>query len=233
MRQIILDTETTGLYHNKGDKIIEIGCIELIDRKFTGNNLHLYINPERPSHPEALAIHGLTYIFLSDKPIFSEVSDQIRDFLLDADEVIAHNAKFDMGFLDMEFTSIGHKPVAGICKKVVDSLVMAKGEYPGKKNSLDALCERLGIKNSHREMHGALLDAELLANVYLAMTRSQDTLLTSEILQPIPETITPISDENLPIIRASDDNIDAHNSIMDDIYKEFGITCIWKVRKLP
>jgi DNA polymerase-3 subunit epsilon len=232
MRQIILDTETTGLYHNKGDRIIEIGCIELIDRKFTGNNLHLYINPDRPSHPEALAIHGLTAIFLGNKPKFSDVSDQIHDFLLDADEVIAHNAKFDMGFLDMEFALAGCNPVASICKKVVDSLALAKGEYPGKKNSLDALCERLGVKNSHRDLHGALLDAELLANVYLIMTRNQDTLLTNEIIHNNQINNDPISNDDIVVIAAQESDIEAHNSIMEAIYKECGIT-VWKSRKLP
>src|SRR5690606_27105364 len=170
MRQIILDTETTGLNARSGDRIIEIGCVELLNRQLTGNNYHRYINPERDSEEGALAVHGLTTEFLSDKPKFAEIAGEFLDFVKDA-ELIIHNAPFDLGFLDMELERLGLPPLEKHVRGVTDTLVMAKQMYPGKRNSLDALCDRYEISNAHRTLHGALLDSELLAEVYLAMTR--------------------------------------------------------------
>lgn len=175
MRQIILDTETTGLNPKSGDRIIEIGCVEMVNRRLTGNNFHYYINPERDSDPGALAVHGLTTEFLSYKPKFADIADTLCEFVQDA-EIIIHNAPFDIGFLDAEFERVGKSGFAAYVRRVVDTLVQAKELFPGKRNSLDALCDRYGVSNAHRTLHGALLDAELLAEVYLAMTRGQDSL---------------------------------------------------------
>ncbi len=176
MRQIILDTETTGLDPAQGHRIIEVACVEMVNRSLTGRNLHLYINPDRDSDPEALAIHGLTTEFLSSHPRFEEVAQQIIDFIQGA-EVIIHNAAFDLKFLNAELQRCGHPQFESCCVKITDSLLHARELHPGKRNSLDALCERYGISNAHRTLHGALLDSELLADVWLAMTRGQDTLL--------------------------------------------------------
>ncbi|MBC7574339.1 MAG: DNA polymerase III subunit epsilon [Herminiimonas sp.] len=175
MRQIVLDTETTGLNPRSGDRIIEIGCVELINRRLTGNNFHSYINPERDSEEGALAVHGLTTEFLSDKPKFAEVADALRVYVANAD-IIIHNAPFDVGFLDAEFARLQVPRFRNHVGEVVDTLVRAKEMHPGKRNSLDALCDRYGVSNAHRALHGALLDAELLAEVYLAMTRGQNSL---------------------------------------------------------
>lgn len=174
MRQIVLDTETTGLNPRTGDRIIEIGCVELIDRRLTGNNYHQYINPERDSEDGALAVHGLTTEFLSDKPKFIQIAAELREYI-DGAEVIIHNAPFDLGFLDAEFKRLDREIFSNEIAGVIDTLVQAKEMYPGKRNSLDALCDRYGISNAHRTLHGALLDSELLAEVYLAMTRGQNS----------------------------------------------------------
>jgi len=176
MRQIVLDTETTGLNHATGDRLIEIGCVELVNRRLTGRNLHFYINPERDVPEDAVAIHGLTGEFLADKPKFAEVMHEIREYVRDA-ELIIHNAAFDMGFLEMEFKLHSLPPFREHVAGVIDTLREARQMFPGKRNSLDALCDRLGVSNAHRTLHGALLDAELLAEVYLAMTRGQNSLV--------------------------------------------------------
>jgi len=175
MRQIVLDTETTGLSAEGGDRIIELGCVELYARKLTGNNLHFYFNPDRDSHEDALRVHGISNEFLKDKPRFADLADEILAYLQDA-EIIIHNAPFDVGFLNAELELLGKPAVTTFCDAVTDTLKMARDAYPGKRNSLDALCERLDIDNSHRNLHGALLDAELLAEVYLMMTRGQEGL---------------------------------------------------------
>ncbi|MFZ9137684.1 MAG: DNA polymerase III subunit epsilon, partial [Hylemonella sp.] len=175
MRQIVLDTETTGLSAENGDRIIEIGCVELLNRKLTGNNLHFYLNPERDSHEDALRVHGISNEFLRDKPRFAEVAEEILTYL-DGAELIIHNAAFDVGFLNKELELIGQPLFGSHVGKIVDTLAMAKEIYPGKRNSLDALCDRLGVDNSGRTLHGALLDAELLADVYINLTRGQDAL---------------------------------------------------------
>lgn len=181
-RQIVLDTETTGLSAEGGDRIIELGCVELLNRKLTGNNLHLYFNPGRDSHEDALKVHGISNEFLKDKPKFAEVVDDILQYLQGA-EIIIHNAAFDVGFLNKELELVGRPAFRTYVESVTDTLAMAKEMYPGKRNSLDALCDRLGVDNSGRTLHGALLDAELLADVYINLTRGQDALLMADDAQ--------------------------------------------------
>ncbi|WP_250472704.1 DNA polymerase III subunit epsilon [Caballeronia sp. GAFFF1] len=232
MRQLILDTETTGLNARTGDRIIEIGCVELINRRLTGNNLHIYVNPERDSDPGALAVHGLTTEFLSDKPKFAEIAAQLRDFIADA-ELIIHNAPFDIGFLDMEFALLGLPKVSEICAGVIDSLAHAKQMFPGKRNSLDALCDRFGISNAHRTLHGALLDSELLAEVYLAMTRGQESLVIDMLGDAETEGATAapriaLDDLDLPVIAASGEELTAHEAVLNDLDKALKGTSVWR-----
>lgn len=231
MRQIVLDTETTGLNPRSGDRIIEIGCVEMINRRLTGNSLHFYINPERDSEEGALAVHGLTTEFLSDKPKFAEISAELLDYLSGA-EIIIHNAPFDIGFLDAEFARLGVAPFKQHVAEVIDTLVQAKSMYPGKRNSLDALCDRYGISNSHRVLHGALLDAELLAEVYLAMTRGQNSLTIDLEVQettaqgdagPIAGTLAEVL-----VMRASEEEAAAHELVMNSLDKEVRGNCIWR-----
>jgi DNA polymerase-3 subunit epsilon len=234
MRQIVLDTETTGLNPRSGDRIIEIGCVEMVNRRLTGNNLHFYINPERESEEGALAVHGLTTEFLSDKPKFAEVSAELLDYL-DGAEIIIHNAPFDIGFLDAEFARIGVAPFLQHVASVIDTLVQAKSMYPGKRNSLDALCDRYGISNSHRVLHGALLDAELLAEVYLAMTRGQNSLTidleVEESIEPGDAGLIDTARVEVLVLRALADELQAHELVMNSLDKEVRGTCIW--RSLP
>lgn len=174
-RQIVLDTETTGLAVDEGHRIIEIAGIELLSRRPSGRTLHLYLNPERDIDAGALAVHGLTLERLSGEPVFSQVAAQIVDFIRGA-ELLIHNAAFDVGFINAEFSRLGLQPLAGLVIGITDTLALARQMHPGRRNSLDALCERYGVSNAHRTLHGALLDAQLLAEVYLAMTRGQDSL---------------------------------------------------------
>jgi DNA polymerase III subunit epsilon len=233
MRQIILDTETTGLSARTGDRIIEIGCVELLNRRLTGNNLHFYVNPERDSDPGALAVHGLTTEFLSDKPKFAEIADALRDFVSGA-ELIIHNAPFDLGFLDAEFALLGLPPFTEHCGDVIDTLVQAKAMFPGKRNSLDALCDRFDISNAHRTLHGALLDSELLAEVYLAMTRGQESLVidmlgdssTGDAASATPRVAFGTLD--LPVLAASDDELAEHQAQLDALDKSVKGTCVWR-----
>lgn len=176
MRQIFLDTETTGLSPENGDRIVEVACVELLNRKPTGNNKHFYLNPGRDSHEEAFKVHGLTSEFLRDKPAFENVAEELLTYLSGA-EVFIHNAPFDVGFLNRELSLAGRTAFGEVVASVTDTLAMAKEMFPGKRNSLDALCARFDIDNSGRTLHGALLDAELLAEVYINMTRGQETLL--------------------------------------------------------
>ena len=179
MRQIFFDTETTGLEAAGGDRILEIGCVEMVNRQLTGRHLHFYINPERASHEEALAVHGLTEAFLADKPKFGQIVDEFVDFVAGA-ELVIHNAPFDIGFVNAEMKRLGRPPINDVVSKVRDTLLMAREMFPGKKNSLDALCGRLDVDNSKRELHGAHIDAELLAQVYINMTRGQDSLVIDD-----------------------------------------------------
>ncbi|CAM2178538.1 DNA polymerase III subunit epsilon [Paraburkholderia sacchari] len=234
MRQIILDTETTGLNPRTGDRIIEIGCVELVNRRLTGNNLHFYINPERDSDPGALAVHGLTTEFLSDKPKFAEVANEILDFVRDAD-IIIHNAPFDIGFLDAELALLGKPAFREHCGEVIDTLVQAKQIFPGKRNSLDALCDRFGISNAHRTLHGALLDSELLAEVYLAMTRGQESLVidmagTTEIPGVVATPRVKFETLALPVIAASEVELAAHEALLDGLDKAMKGTSVWRMQ---
>lgn len=231
MRQIVLDTETTGLNHATGDRLIEIGCVELVNRRLSGRHLHFYINPERDVPEDAVAIHGLTADFLADKPKFAEVVDEIRDFVQDA-ELIIHNAAFDLGFLDMEFQLHGLPPFRKHAGNVIDTLREARQMFPGKRNSLDALCDRLGVSNSHRTLHGALLDAELLAEVYLAMTRGQNSLvidmLDGSTTQGETRAMADLSTLTLPVLLATEAEVTAHLGVLKELDKASGGKTVWK-----
>lgn len=232
MRQIIFDTETTGLDPSQGHRIIEIGCIEVVNRTVTGNNLHLYLNPDRDSDPEALAVHGLTTDFLADKPRFNEVAAEFLAFIQGA-ELIAHNAAFDVKFFNAELKRIGQGELAGQCGKITDSLMMARTLYPGKRNSLDALCDRLGISNAHRTLHGALLDSQLLAEVWLSMTRGQDALLI-DVDDNGPSNgagmaVGSFDGTVLPILSASADELAAHQEYLAGL----GDACVWRALDAP
>ena len=231
MRQIFLDTETTGLSADNGDRIIEIGCVELLNRKLTGNNLHLYLNPERDSHEDALKVHGISNEFLRDKPKFAEVVDEVVAYLQDA-ELIIHNAPFDIGFLNKELELVGRQPLSHYIQGVVDTLAMAKDLYPGKRNSLDALCDRLEVDNSGRTLHGALLDAELLADVYINMTRGQNALMMDEQVgtsqQSGNKPKVDLSRLQLPVIRATEQELNLHEEVLAQMDKASGGKTVWR-----
>jgi DNA polymerase III subunit epsilon len=231
MRQIVLDTETTGLSATDGDRIIEIGCVEMLNRKLTGNNLHFYINPERDSHEDALRVHGITSEFLADKPKFAAVANQLLDYLRGA-ELIIHNAPFDLGFLDEEFKRLGHPATRQWVDGVIDTLVMAKEMFPGKRNGLDALCDRLGVDNSGRTLHGALLDAELLADVYINMTRGQDALVmemdTDSGLAGGNAATMDLRQFQLPVVLANDAEETAHLALLNDLDKASKGKTVWR-----
>lgn len=230
MRQIFLDTETTGLSAENGDRIIEIGCVELLNRRLSGNDKHFYLNPERPNHPDAVRIHGLTDEFLADKPKFAQIVDELIDYVADA-EVVIHNAAFDVGFLDEELRRLGRPPIARVVGRITDSLVMAREMFPGKSNSLDALCRRLEVDNSNRTFHGALLDAGLLAEVYIRLTRGQDSLVidaTEEGSTSVSAAAIDVSAFDLPVIRATQDEAAAHAAVIADIDKGCGGKAVWR-----
>lgn len=230
MRQIVLDTETTGLSAESGDRIIEIGCVELLHRKLTGNNLHFYVNPERESHEDALKVHGISSEFLRDKPKFSAIADELLGYLQGA-ELIIHNAPFDISFLNKELSLLGRPPLKGVVSNVIDSLVMAKEMFPGKRNGLDALCDRLEVDNSGRTLHGALLDAELLADVYINMTRGQDALLIESAdsgAEGIPIDVVDLRQFVLPILQANDVEVLAHDSALVDLDKASKGKTLWR-----
>jgi DNA polymerase-3 subunit epsilon len=232
MRQIFLDTETTGLSADNGDRVIEIGCVELLHRKLTGNNLHFYLNPERDSHEDALRVHGITNEFLKDKPKFAEVVDQFLEYVAGA-EIIIHNAPFDVGFLNKELELQGRKPFTSYVDGITDTLVMAKEMFPGKRNSLDSLCDRLEVDNSGRTLHGALLDAELLADVYINMTRGQDALLMEVESNSDEQTRTTehvdLSSFQLPVISASEQEISQHADVLAQLDKSSGGHTVWRI----
>lgn len=232
MRQIILDTETTGFYANhpdNPDRMVEIGCVELVNRKLTGNNLHFYLNPGRDSDEGALRVHGLTTEFLSDKPKFEEIAQQLVDYVADA-EIIIHNAPFDLAFLDMELGRTGRPAFKDFTANVIDTLVLAKEMFPGKRNSLDALCDRLEVDRSGRVLHGALLDAELLADVYINMTRGQDALLIDAGSDEGGGTETVRIDLRgfeLPVLTANAQELAAHEEVLLQLDKASGGKTIW------
>jgi len=230
MRQIILDTETTGLSAENGDRIIEIGCVELLNRKFTGNNLHHYVNPERDSHEDALKVHGISNEFLRDKPKFAAIAEELIEYLRGA-EIIIHNAPFDVAFLNMEFRRLGLPRVTEVVSGVLDTLVMAKEMFPGKRNGLDALCDRLGVDNSGRTLHGALLDAELLADVYINMTRGQDALLIEVADAPGEGGVVEVVDLSrldLPVLRANEQEALAHDTVLAELDKSSKGKTLWR-----
>ena len=230
-RQIVLDTETTGLSAEGGDRIIELGCVELLNRKLTGNNLHLYFNPGRDSHEDALKVHGISNEFLRDKPKFAELVDDILQYLQGA-EIIIHNAAFDVGFLNKELELTGRPAFPTYVESITDTLAMAKEMYPGKRNSLDALCDRLGVDNSGRTLHGALLDAELLADVYINLTRGQDALLIADDAQDsgagLKVAAIDLRALALPVLRASEQELAAHDEVLAQIDKASGGKTIWR-----
>ena len=231
MRQVFLDTETTGLSAQDGDRVIEIGCVELVNRKPTGNNLHLYLNPGRDSHEEALKVHGLTTEFLADKPAFEEVVNTFLSYIADA-QLLIHNAPFDVGFLNMELSRCSKPSLQGSVAGVVDTLSMAKEMFPGKRNSLDALCDRLEVDNSARALHGALLDAQLLAEVYIKLTRGQDALLIEESgPSALPgSTAAPMDlrSLDLPVIAASEKELAAHEDVLLQLDKASAQKTVWR-----
>jgi len=229
MRQIIIDTETTGLDASLGHRVIELAAVEIVDRRLTGNHFHRYVNPERASEEGALQVHGLTDEFLSDKPKFGEIVKEFLDFVSGA-ELVIHNAPFDTAFLDRELDRADLKPLASHCAGIVDTLQLARELHPGKKNSLDALCERYQIDNSARTLHGALLDANLLAEVYLAMTRGQDSLAMD--VEPAPRaaaaTRLAAGKLDLVVLAASEEECVEHERQLADIDKASKGATVWR-----
>lgn len=237
-RQIVLDTETTGMNqdgrpHYLGHKIIEIGAVEMINRRLTGNHFHVYINPKRKVDEEAFNVHGLSDEFLQDKPLFNEIADSFIKFVDDA-ELIIHNAPFDVGFLNYELSECGRKWLIEDHCIVTDSLTLAKKMFPNKRNNLDALCQRYDIDNSHRTLHGALLDAEILAEVYLAMTGGQTSLSLnqeseSKMLSSNTEGVKFI-ENHLPsrVIKATSKELERHQEILDSIMKKNDGRVLWQ-----
>jgi DNA polymerase-3 subunit epsilon len=223
MRQVFLDTETTGLVVEQGDRIVEIGCIEMINRRLSGRTLHRYLNPGRSSHPDALKVHGLTDEFLADKPSFAQIADELAEFIGGA-ELVIHNAEFDTAFLDAEFERIARPRTAAVVGAVTDSLALARDLFPGKGNSLDALCKRLEVDNSAREYHGALLDAGLLAEVYLRMTRGQKSLVidasADEGMGDAALMQIDLRAFVLPVVEPSGDEEAAHDTVLAELDKE-------------
>ena len=229
MRQIILDTETTGLDPNLGHRVIELAAVEIVDRRLTGNHLHRYINPERASDEGALQVHGLSEEFLRDKPKFRDIVNELLDFVNGA-ELVIHNAPFDTGFLNRELDLLDLKPVSEYCVNIVDTLQMARELHPGKKNNLNALCERYQIDNSTRTLHGALLDANLLAAAYLAMTRGQDSLIMD--VEPTPQAVNATrlaaGKLELIVIAASAEELAEHARQLAEIDGASNGACVWK-----
>jgi len=229
MRQVILDTETTGLNPATGDRIIEIGCVEMVGRRLTDRTFHYYINPERDIDAGAFAVHGLSRDFLSDKPVFGNIVEQLIEFV-DGAEIVIHNAAFDLGFLDNEFALLKRPAFRNLASKITDTLLEARQMFPGKRNSLDALCERFSISNQHRTLHGALLDAQLLAEVYVAMTRGQEDLSIDLIDYTVGTDssghIKPLPTE-LKFIPASDEDCLLHEKVLAEIAKASKKDPVW------
>ena len=229
MRQIILDTETTGLDHLLGHRVIEIAAVEMVNRRFTDRHYHQYINPERDIDAGAIEVHGITAEFLADKPKFIDVAKDFLEFIAGA-ELIIHNAAFDLGFLNQELSLLNLQPLDKHCLEITDTLRMAKGLHPGKRNSLDALCERYQVNNSARTLHGALLDARLLAEVYLSMTRGQESLLMDigESTSPLLDGSEDMDTIELLVVRATADELVAHAKQLEDVDKASKGGCLWK-----
>jgi len=226
-RQIVLDTETTGLDPKTGHRVIEVGCVELRERRLTGNNLHLYLQPDRDIDHQAMEVHGITNEFLADKPRFAEIAEELKAYLTGA-ELLIHNAPFDVGFLESEFAIVGDEfALSSICK-VTDTLAMARKLYPGQRNSLDALCKRLGVSNGHRTLHGALLDSEILSDVYLTMTGGQTALVldaersTSEAENHV---VVALETDSLIVVQANESELAAHDAWLSKL--EGQGSCVW------
>lgn len=229
MRQIVLDTETTGLDPRQGHRIIEVACIEMVNRRLTGRHLHKYTNPEREIDEGAQAVHGITLEFLADKPKFADIADEFLEFINGA-ELIIHNAPFDLGFLNAELRRLDRVPVETICNGVTDTLKMAKELHPGKRNNLNALCDRYEIDNSSRTLHGALLDTELLADVFLAMTRGQNSLMIEPDADVRPQlNANDAARERKPLLvrHASAEELAEHGRLLMAIDKASKGACIW------
>ncbi|MBT5031533.1 MAG: DNA polymerase III subunit epsilon [Proteobacteria bacterium] len=234
LRQIVLDTETTGLDPRQGHKMIEIGCIELIDRKLTGNNLHFYVNPEREIDAGAVAVHGITSEFLNDKPLFQDVAEDLLTYLKGS-EVIIHNAPFDVGFLDNEFHQCieDYDSLSSYCE-IFDTLVQARQLHPGQRNDLDSLCKRYEVDNSNRDLHGGLLDAEILAEVYLRMSGGQTSLTLGEELSAVSDDNTKEfaaasrPDGVLPVIKANTVELKSHIEWVDRLEQASGEDSVWR-----
>jgi len=231
MRQIVLDTETTGLDPKSGHRIIEIGCVELINRRLTGHHYHQYINPQREVDAGAMAVHGISNEFLEDKPTFAEIAQPFFDYVQGA-ELIIHNAPFDVGFINHEFVLNGSVlpaiDSAGVCT-ILDTLKMARKRHPGQRNSLDALCKRYGVDNTQRDLHGALLDSEILADVYLAMTGGQVSLSFTDLHNgDAAGGGVQVVHQVTPVIRASEAELEAHETLLETVKKESGGEPLWK-----
>lgn len=220
MRQIFLDTETTGLYPAQGHRIIEIAAVEMINRRPTNNHFHVYLNPQREIDAAAQEVHGISLEFLQDKPLFSAIAQEMIEFVSGA-ELIIHNAPFDVGFLNSELGHIGLQPIETFCDKITDTLKMAKDSRPGQRNNLDALCRHFGIDNSRRTLHGALLDAELLADVYMAMTRGQDSLMMDlgQSQPMMPVQMQHSKQNSLKILKADEFELNAHQEYLNSLAK--------------
>jgi len=225
MRQIFLDTETTGLYHAQGHRVIEVAAVEVINRRLTKQHFHYYLNPDREIDQGAQEVHGISLEFLQDKPRFADIANELIAFIADS-ELIMHNAPFDVGFLNREFGLIEQKPVEAITAKITDTLKIAKEMRPGQRNSLDALCKHYGIDNSKRTLHGALLDAELLADVYMAMTRGQDSLMM-ELDKPQKKNSDEVQQIKQPVLvkLANQAEISAHDEYIASLAKSSD--CLW------
>lgn len=238
MRQIVLDTETTGLEPEQGHRVVELACVEIVNRQVTDHHLHLYLNPDRDSDPEALQVHGLTTEFLSGHPRFPEIAQQLVDFVRDA-EVIIHNAAFDVKFLNAELKRAGLPVFTELCGKITDSLMVAREMFPGKRNNLDALCDRFGISNAHRTLHGALLDSELLGEVWLAMTRGQNSLLGGDDEAGrrsgagAAGALDRFDASGLPVIQIGEQDRQAHEAYLDGLDKAAGGRSLWREIEAP
>jgi DNA polymerase-3 subunit epsilon len=232
-RQIILDTETTGISTAEDHRIIEIGCVEMVNRRLTGNTFHQYINPEREIDAGAIEVHGITNEFLADKPLFDEIAEDFLAFI-DGAELVIHNAPFDVGFIDHELKKLdGEERRVNTMCDVLDTLKLARDKHPGQKNNLDALCRRYEVDNSNRELHGALLDAEILADVYLAMTGGQVSMLLAAdepelaASETDEEVITDTTPRQLKVIRASEEELSEHEKMLEVVNKKSGGECVW------
>lgn len=232
-RQVILDTETTGISTADDHRIIEIGCVEMVNRKLTGKTFHQYINPEREIDAGAFEVHGISQEFLADKPVFADIAEDFIQFIAGA-ELIIHNAPFDVGFLDHELAKLPDESRrVKTLSTVLDTLKLARDKHPGQKNNLDALCKRYDVDNSNRELHGALLDAEILADVYLAMTGGQVSFSLNAEMQTTQEKseedidVAPIKRQSLTVLSANDDELAAHEAMLEVINKKSGGECVW------